>query len=172
MQLRYRFGVRRGILAALASAAAAGCLVPALLAAPPAKDKLASAIETRLNLLGDSTFQMTPGEGYFYRNPILPQRAFYTYGGCGQAYRLSVSVYRTTAQAIRMYDYFQQHVAAIGGDFHAFNMVRRGRVIYTASTAAAPDPNAPNVPTRDFHSLVDEVSAPLPAHPRGCTPAL
>jgi hypothetical protein len=163
---------RSQVFSALASVAALGCLAPALLAATPPRDRLASGIENRLNLLGDTTFQMTQGEGYFYRNPILPERAFYTYGGCRQAYKLVVYVYKTTAQAIQMYGYFHQHVVDIGGDFHAFDMVRRGRVIYSANTAPAPDPNAPAVPTRDFHSLVDEVSAPLPAHPRGCTPSL
>jgi hypothetical protein len=69
--------------------------------------------------------------------------------------------------------HFVQHVRTIGGDFHAFDIVRRGRVIYSASTAAAPDPNAPAVPTRDFHALVGEVSTPLSSSTaRGCPPPL
>ena len=36
-----------------------------------------------------------------------------------------------------MYEYFHQHVVNIGGDFHAFNMVRKGRVIYAANTNQA-----------------------------------
>ena len=59
-------------------------------------------------------------------------------------------------------------IAKIGGDFHAFNMVRRGRVIYTANTAPGPDPYSPSVPTKDFHSLAAGVSGPLPSHPRAC----
>jgi len=115
---------------------------------------------------------MTRAEGYFYRNPILPLRAFYTYGGCQQAFQFVVQVYKTPAQAAAMYDYFYQHVLDIGGDFHACNMVRRGRVIYSADTTPGSDPNASAVPTTAFHSLAAEVSAPLPSHPGGCSPPL
>jgi hypothetical protein len=165
---------RRQVFAAIASIALLSLAAPILHAAtaPTRKDRLASAIENRLNRLGDTTNAMTRSEGYFYRNPTVPQRAFYAYAGCQQAFRFSVFVYKTEAQAVAMYDYFYQHVVNIGGDFHAFNMVRRGRVIYSAATASAPDPNAPAVPKGNFHSLVAEVSAPLPRHPRGCTPQL
>ena len=132
------------------------------------KDRLASAIETRLNTLGLTTTQMTRAGGYFYRNPVLPQRAFSTYAACRQPFQFGVFVYTTPAQAVVMYEYFHQHVVDMGGDFHAFNMVRKGRVIYVASTAAAPDPNAPSVPTRDFQSLAAGVNGPLPPHPRAC----
>src|SRR4051812_31055543 len=111
---------------------------------------------------------MTQREGYFYRNPILPQRAFFTYAGCQQPFRFSVFVYKTTAQAVAMYDYFHQHVVKIGGDFHAFNMVRKGRVIYAANTNPGPDPLAASVPTKDFRSLAAGVSGPLPPDPRAC----
>jgi hypothetical protein len=145
-------------------------LGPALPSATAAtgKDRLASAIETRLNNLGLTTTQMTRDGGYFYRNPVLPQRAFSTYAGCQQPFQFGVFVYKTQAQAVVMYEYFHQHVVKIGGDFHAFNMVRKGRVIYVANTAPAPDPNAPSVPSKDFRSLAAGVSAPLPSHPRAC----
>src|ERR1700722_16480532 len=120
-------------LLAVALVAVVSVLASALPSAMAAtgKDKLASAIENRLNRLGDTTVPMTAAAGYFYRNPILPQQAFYTYAGCQQTFRFSVSVYKTVAQAEAMYNYFYQHVVNIGGDFSAFNMVRSGRVIYT-----------------------------------------
>lgn len=182
--------VARSIAAAVILAVAVTALsTPPLLAATPprpsysaamcadgaslasCKDRLATAIAGRLNALGDTTQPMTAAEGYFYRNPILPVQAFYAYGGCGQTFQFSVFVYKTAAQAAAMYDYSYQHVLDIGGDFHAFNIVRRGRVLYTALTGS-PHSNAPPVPTAAFHSLVREVSAPLPAHPRGCRPGL
>jgi hypothetical protein len=165
---------RRQVYAAVTSIVLLACVTPVLGAATAAtgKDRLASAIEKRLNALGDLTSPMTASAGYFYRNPILPQRAFQTTAGCGQKFLFSVSVYKTKAQAVTMYDYFYQHVLNIGGNFSDFNMVRRGRVIYTADTASAPNQHAPAVPTRDFHSLAEEVSAPLAAHPRGCRPEL
>jgi hypothetical protein len=134
------------------------------------RNRLGSAIEKRLDRLGDTTLPMTAPAGYFYRNPILPQQAFFTRGGCRQTFRFSVFVYKNAAQAADMYDYFHQHVVDMGGDFRAFNIVRKGRVIYSADTAPAPDPNAPAVPTQDFHSLIAEASRPLPAHPQGCAP--
>jgi hypothetical protein len=134
------------------------------------KDALASAIANRLNALGDTTDPMTAAEGYFYGNPILPQQAFYTYGGCEQAFKFSVFVYKTAAQAASMEDDFYEHVLDIGGDFRDFNMFRHGRVIYLADTAPRPGASAAAVPTQDFHALAAEVGAPLPAHPRGCPP--
>jgi hypothetical protein len=131
------------------------------------KPGLASAIENRLNRLGDTTLRMTAAAGYFYRNPTLPQQAFYTYAGCQQTFRFSVSVYKTAAQAEAMYNYYYQHVLSIGGNFSAFNMLRSGRVIYTADTAPGPGSNAPPVPTQDFRSLAAEVGAPLSSHPNG-----
>jgi len=165
---------RRHVVAAVGSIVLLACVPPTLRASTVAtgKDRLASAIEDRLNRLGHTTVPMAAPEGYFYRNPILPQRAFYTYAGCKQRFRFSVFVYRTKAQARVMADYFHQHVVKIGGDFHAFKMVRRGRVVYAAATAPAPDPDAPAVPTRDFHSFAAEVSTALPARPRGCPPEL
>jgi hypothetical protein len=75
-------------------------------------------------------------------------------------------------EAAAMYDYYHRHVVAIGGDFHAFEMVRKGRVIYMAETVSSPDPDAPAVPSKDFRSLVTEVSGPLASHAHGCTSAL
>jgi hypothetical protein len=141
-------------------------------AAATGKDKLASAIASRLNALGDPTSPMTASAGYFYRNPILPQGAFQTTAGCEQKFLFSVLVYKTQAQAVAMYDYFYQHVLNIGGNFDDFNMVRTGRVIYLADTASAPNQHAPPVPTRQFHALAAAVSTQLPAHPRGCRPEL
>jgi hypothetical protein len=115
---------------------------------------------------------MTAAAGYFYRNPILPVRAFQTTAGCGQTFLFSVSVYKTKAQAVTMYNYFYQHVLSIGGNFSDFNMVRRGRVIYTADTASSPNQAASAVPTEQFQSLANRVSQQLPAHPRGCRPQL
>ncbi len=163
---------RRGLFSAVALVIAAGFLAPTLLAATGAtgKDKLATAIENRLNRLGYTTEPMTAAEGYFDGNPVLPQQAFYTYAGCQQTFRFSVTVYKTAAQAALMYEYAYQHTVSIGGDFHAFNMSRRGRVLYLADTAPGPDPNAPSLPTTDFHSLVAGVSGPLPSHPHGCPP--
>ena len=164
------------VFAAATSVVFLVCVAPVVRAATPAagKDRLASAIEKRLNALGDPTSAMTASAGYFYRNPILPVRAFQTTAGCGQKFLFSISVYKTNAQAITMYNYFYQHVLNIGGNFSHFNMVRRGRVIYTALTGsgAAPIHNGPAVPTKQFHSLAAEVNAPLPAHPRGCRPQL
>jgi hypothetical protein len=164
---------RRSVFVAVALVGLAGVLARVVPAATPAvSDKLATTIEKRLNQLGNTTDPMTHSVGYFDRNPILPERAFYTYAGCRQPFRFSVLVYKTKAQAAAMYDYFHQRVLDMGGDFHAFNMIRRGRVIYLADTASAPDPGAPSVPTKDFQSLAAEVGAPLTAHPHGCPPAL
>ncbi len=93
------------------------CAAPSLGAAtkPTGKDRLAAAIENRLNALGDPTRPMTAAQGFFYRNPILPVRAFQTTASCGQTFLFSVSIYMTTAQAVTMYDYFHQHVLSIGG---------------------------------------------------------
>src|SRR6185437_6890501 len=116
---RWKKMVRRHRLLSMVVAVVAMALataVPAATAAPSGKDKLGSAIETRLNRLGDATTAMTD-PGYFYRNPILPQRAFYTDAGCGQAFRFVVDVYRTATQAAAMYDYYYQHVVNIGGNF-------------------------------------------------------
>jgi hypothetical protein len=166
-----RFRRRHGltVLALLVVVSALASTLP-LAAAATGKDKLASAIETRLNRLGYTTEPMTASEGYFDRNPVLPQQAFYTYAGCQQAFRFSVLVYKTMAQAALMYEYSYQHAVSIGGDFRSFNMFRRGRVLYLADTAPGPDPNAPSVPTTDFHSLAAGVSGPLPSHPHGCPP--
>ena len=78
--------VKRGLIGvALVSLLNVGTLgLPAATAAS-GKDPLASAIEKRLNRLGDMTSTMTRSQGYFYGNPIQPQRAFFTQAGCGSA---------------------------------------------------------------------------------------
>ena len=136
---------------------------PQLVGGPPeaGKDRLALAIKNRIGRAGLDSLPMPASAGYFDRNPVLPDSAFYAYAGKKTPFRFTVLAYKTTAQAVTMYGYYYQHVLDIGGNFHAFKMIRLGRVIYMASTAAAPDPNAPAVPMSDFLSLIALASGRL-----------
>jgi hypothetical protein len=149
---------RRHAPAAAAAVVLAVSLAPALLAATPVprRDGLAAAIEQRLNAAGHLTYPMTRSAGYFEGDPIQPQRAFGVWtGGTGRgSFSLAVVVYRTAAQAAAMDERDVAHVRELGGDFHAFEIVRAGRVLYMASTAPAPDPRAPAVPVKAFLALV------------------
>jgi hypothetical protein len=155
--------VRRRAPAAAGAILLAVSFAPALLAATPAprRDGLAAAIEQRLNAAGHLTYPMTRAAGYFEGDPIQPRRAFGVWTGATgrRSFSLAVVVYRTAAQAAAMYERDVAHIREIGGDFHAFEIVRAGRVLYMASTAPAPDSHAPAVPIRAFLALVALASA-------------
>jgi hypothetical protein len=99
---------------------------------------------------------MVPSDGWFEGDPIAPVSGFYVDAGVRNVrpFRLMVEVYRTTAQAALMYRRDVAQLGATGADFHAFRVVRFGRVLYTASPASAPDPADPEVPLDAFQRLV------------------
>src|ERR1044071_6989251 len=108
------------LLVALLAAAAPGTAV----AAKP--DKLTKAIEKRLASAGNLTFSMASLSDYLGAHTLLPDSGFYT-DAClhsGQPFRFAVFVYKTAAQAATAQQEELQHVRAMGGDFHAFFMVR------------------------------------------------
>jgi hypothetical protein len=134
-------------------------LLAACLLAPAAfggRDKLAASIEQRLDQAGNLTFPMTPLSDYFEGDTVKPESGFYVYAGLHsrQSFRFSVVVYKTAAQAAAAYKQAVDHVRAIGGDFHAFNVMRSGRVLYMGSTAGGPDPSNPALPVKAFHALI------------------
>lgn len=67
---------------------------------------------------------MPPSAGYFYRDPVLPVSAFYVLNDNKTAFRFTVQIYKTKAQALAMYNRYDQHVRDIGGNFHAFKMIQ------------------------------------------------
>ena len=133
----------------------AGCVLAGT-AAAARPDKLSTAIEQRLARAGNLTFPMTPISDYFGDHMAKPENGFYTYAclHSGQPFRFAVAVYKTAAQAAAAYRQGVAHVRAIGGDFHAFFMVRSGRVLYMGSTAGSPSPSNPTLPLTAFHALV------------------
>src|SRR5581483_5514494 len=114
------------------------------------KPDLGTQIEQRLERAGNLTFPMAPMSDYLQPGDIRPETGFYVYAGLHspQSFRFSVEVYRTAAQAAAAYRKAVAQVYAIGGDFHAFNVVRSGRVLYMGSTAGAPDPDNPALPVK------------------------
>jgi len=127
------------------------------------KESLATAIEQRLTRAGDLTFPMQPSAGYFEGDPIQPQQGFQVYASLNgmKPFTFSVVIYKTAAQAATMYANDVNNVHAMGGDFHAFKIIRSGRVLYMAATAPAPDPAAPPVPMNDFLRLIAVTKANL-----------
>lgn len=152
------------LLALLAVMVGAGTAV----AAKP--DKLTTAIEKRLASAGNLTFPMAPLSDYFAAHTLLPESGFYTYAclHSGQPFRFGVDVYKTAAQAATAYQEELQHVRAIGGDFHAFFMVRSGRVLYTGSTAGGPSPSDPTLPLNAFHAMVGLAGGASWSRGQGC----
>jgi hypothetical protein len=152
------------LVAVLALAVGAGTAV----AAKP--DKLTAAIEHRLAGAGNLTFPMAPVSDYFNAGMLKPENGFYTYAclDSGQPFRLAIAVYKTAAQAATAYQEGIEHVRAIGGDFHAFFMVRTGRVLYMGSTAGGPSPSNPTLPLKAFHSLVGLANGASWSRGKGC----
>jgi hypothetical protein len=152
------------LLVALLAAAAPGTAV----AAKP--DKLTKAIEKRLASAGNLTFSMASLSDYLGAHTLLPDSGFYT-DAClhsGQPFRFAVFVYKTAAQAATAQQEELQHVRAMGGDFHAFFMVRSGRVLYAGSTAGGPSPSDPTLPLKAFHAMVGLAGGATWSRGQGC----
>jgi hypothetical protein len=143
------------IVRTMTSAFFASLAVTAPVAAGTRPD-LAAQIEAHLNDASQLTFPMDKSVGYFEGDPIQPQRGYYVYAGLHSAhpFTFSIVVYKTAAQAAAMYERDVAHVHEIGGDGHAFKIVRSGRVLYMASTANAPSPDTPPVPVKAFRLLI------------------
>jgi hypothetical protein len=109
---------------------------------------------------------------YFPTGMIKPKSGFYTYvcQDSGRPFRLGVAIYRTAAEAATAYQQGMDQVRAIGGDFHAFFMVRSGRVLYMGSTAGGPSPSNPPLPLQAFHHLVGLAEGASWAGGRSCGP--
>lgn len=99
---------------------------------------------------------MTPLSDYVGPGGIRPETGFYVYAGLHspQSFRFTVEVYTTVAQAADAYRQAVAQVHAIGGDFHAFNVVQKGRVLYMGSTAGGPRPSNPALPVEAFHAMI------------------
>jgi len=144
--------------------------LPAATAAAAKPDKLSTTIEHRLTSVGNLTFPMAPVSDYFGAHMLKPETGLYT-NAClhsGRPFTFSVAIYKTAAQAAIAYNQGIEHVQAIGGDFHAFWMVRSGRVLYMASTAGGPNPSDPTLSLKDFHDLVGVAGGASWARGQGC----
>ena len=99
---------------------------------------------------------MTPIGDYVGPGEPTPESGFYVYAGLhsAQSFKFGVMIYKTPAQAKAAYERAVENVREMGGDFHAFNIVRVGRVLYMGSTASAPDPANPKLPVKAFHAMV------------------
>ena len=122
---------------------------------PPSRDVLARSIEARLSEAGNLIFPMSLSSDYVGLT-VKPEIGFSVYAGLhsAQSFDFSVSVFKTTVQATEAYTESVEQVKAIGGDFHSYNIVRSGRVLYVGSTAGAPSPANPALPVKAFHALV------------------
>jgi hypothetical protein len=99
---------------------------------------------------------MSPLSDYVGPGATRPESGFFVYAGLHspQSFRFSVEIYKTAAQAAAAYQQAIAQAKAIGGDFHAFNAMREGRVLYLGSTAGAPSPSNPKLPVKAFHSMI------------------